>query len=305
MRPIHPLFFLFLFFNSTVFLPILTTGIRVDWLWYSPLADTGRVTFLYPFLVIVAVYVIASVIIGAYLYTRKRNRFILVEGPMGVRTVLRTLLKDRKASTTGLVYGISFALSFLIVSGLLLVPNLNVASPFYDLTVMAWQGEGIPYITVGPVSLALNLPLTLIGVVVTLILTISMLLGYYITSLVYVSSEISRFPIPSTLRLAVGQSFGGFLSATVPSLGTSAGICCLTPVGVNSLLYLASAGIPVIGKKIVWSSGMFAGVGWMVGVLGGAELLSTVLVGTFILSVSIYGIRRIAERVNQMVVNSL
>jgi len=92
------------------------------------------------------------------------------------------------------------------------------------------------------------------------------------------------------------QGIGGFLAASTPAIGTTAVICCLTPTGVNSLLYLLSASVPLIGKKLIWSYGAIAGLFWLTAALQGAELLSTTILGFAMLGLSVYQIRKLAEK---------
>ncbi len=101
------------------------------------------------------------------------------------------------------------------------------------------------------------------------------------------------------------QTAGGFLATSVPALATSAAICCLTPTGVNSLLYLVSASTSVLSKKIVFGYGTITGVFWATGVLQGIELFSTTVLGVALLGLSFYQVRQIARTVSQRRVISL
>ena len=46
MKAVSPLLFLLLFFNVTSLLPVVSTGLRVAGLWYTPMATTGQASFL-------------------------------------------------------------------------------------------------------------------------------------------------------------------------------------------------------------------------------------------------------------------
>ena len=111
--------------------------------------------------------------------------------------------------------------------------------------------------------------------------------------------------VPGSMRLMAAQTTGGFLATSVPALATSAAICCLTPTGVNSLLYLVSASTSVLSKKVILGYGTVAGIFWVTGVLQGVELFSTTVLGVALLGLSFYQVRRMARMVAQRRVLSL
>ncbi|MCI2413926.1 MAG: hypothetical protein MPF33_01545 [Candidatus Aramenus sp.] len=298
MKGVNPIFYYFLFFDSTVIFPVIVNGLRVLGLWYSPLADTGQQTFAYPFIAFSVSSIFASVVLGLFLYRRKGSRFILVRGPMGIRSVLKAMFRDRVGRVLILVYSISYLISFLVVSGLLLIPGINVDSYFVKLTAITYEGSGINVVSVGNVQLVENWAMIALGVLVDAFLTFSMILSYYFVSLVYVSLNLYRFPVPRSFRLQAGSAVGGFLTASVPSIGTIAGICCLTPTAINSLLYLSSATLP-LAKGLTWKYGTFVLGAWTGGVLQALTLLSPVIVGVAISSVSAYYIYLVSKRVNE------
>ena len=78
-----------------------------------------------------------------------------------------------------------------------------------------------------------------------------------------------------------------------------AAICCLTPTGVNSLLYLVSASTSVLTKKVIFGYGTIAGAFWVTGLLQGIELFSTTILGVALLGLSYYQVRRLARTVKQ------
>ncbi|ABP94552.1 MAG: hypothetical protein QXX62_05195 [Metallosphaera sp.] len=292
MRPINPFFYVFLFFNATVFLPIVINGIRIVSLWYSPLADTGQITFVKPFLVFVIAYLAVSVIVGVSLYKSRRGRFILVHGPMRLRAVLRATLKDSVGRAMIAVFVPAYYLSFLVVSGLLLIPNLNVSSYFMGLTAITYQGEGIPMLG----DLVLNVPLLLLGVLNDVVLTLSLIFSYYVMSLLYVSSSAMKWAAPKSLRMGTLNTTAGFLTASIPSIGTIAGICCLSPTAMNSLLYLLSGSYPALTKGITWKYGAFIAGAWTGGILQAILLLSPTIAGMILLGVGIWQITVISSQ---------
>jgi hypothetical protein len=169
------------------------------------------------------------------------------------------------------------------------------------VTRISYQAVGVPM--VGP--LALNLELLAVGVVDLVLLSIALVLGYYVSTLVYVSQSGMNLGVPGSMRLMATQTAGGFLATSVPALATSAAICCLTPTGVNSLLYLVSASSSVLSKKVIFGYGTVAGVFWVTGVLQGVELFSTAVLGIALLGLSYYQVRRMARMVAQRRVVSL
>ncbi|MBW9141643.1 MAG: hypothetical protein K1T65_08195 [Candidatus Aramenus sp.] len=302
MKGVNPIFYYFLFFDSTVIFPIIVNGLRVLGIWYSPLADTGQQTFSYPFMTFTVSSILASIVLGLFLYKRKGSRFILVRGPMGIRSVLKAMFRDRVGRALILVYFISYFISFTVVSGLLLVPGINVDSYFVKLTAITYEGSGINVVSVGNVLLVENWAMMALGVLVDSFLTFSVALSYYFVSLVYVSLNLYRFPIPRSFRLQASSAVGGFLTASVPSIGTIAGICCLTPTAINSLLYLSSATLP-LAKGITWKYGTFVLGSWTGGLLQALYLLSPVIVGVVISSVSAYYIYLVSKRVNEVMMS--
>jgi len=291
MRAPNPFFFVYLFANLTILLPVAITGIRVYTLWYSPLADTGRVTFLHPFLEIMSVVTVASLLTGGYLYFRESPAFYPLDR-MSPLSIIKSLIHTRAGRFILLAYSPLYFASFLVVSGMLLVPGLNVAGALLPLTNITYQGVGVPIFG----RLVPNVDMLIVGVVNTTVLSASVLLGYYITSLIHTSQLMARRGVKGSLATMSVQGIGGFLAASTPAIGTTAVICCLTPTGVNSLLYLLSASVPFIGKKLIWSYGTIAGLFWLTGALQGAELLSTTILGFAMLGLSVYQIRKLAEK---------
>jgi len=301
MRALNPLYFLILFFNVTALLPVVTTGLRVADIWYTPMATTGQVSFLYPFLEFVAACVVANVFAVVLLRRLDWARFIPLNGGVGIRSIVRGVLADRMGRAILIVFAPVFFLSFLVSSGLLLVPDVNISSYFVPVTEISYQAVGVPMVG----SLALNLDLLVIGLVDLLFLSLALVLGYYVATLVYVSQSGSNVGVPGSMRLMATQTAGGFLATSVPALATSAAICCLTPTGVNSLMYLVSASTSVLSKKVIFGYGTIAGVFWVTGFLQGLELFSTALLGIALLGLSYYQVRRLARAVAQRRVLSL
>ncbi|BDB99601.1 hypothetical protein [Saccharolobus caldissimus] len=302
MKVMNPLFYFFIFLYSTVILPIIVNGIRVLKVWYGPLADTGQITFLYPFLTFTISTTILSVILGYTLYRKKSSRFILIRGPMRVRSVIRAILRDSLGRILVLIYSSLYFISFLIVSGLLLIPGINVDRYLTSLTVISYEGSGISLIKIGQFYFILNPFILLFGLIVDVFLSISLMLSYYIVSLIYVSYHLYSFPVPKSFRIYTINTVGGFLTASVPSIGTIAGICCLTPTAINSLLYLASASLP-LSKGITWKYGTFILGTWTGGVLQAIILASPVIAGVIISGISIYYIYIISRRLNEVVIH--
>ncbi len=304
MRPMNPLFYFFLFLEATVLLPMVVNGLRVEQVWYCPMSDTGQVTFITPFLQFTLIFLASSVAVGVLLFKKKGSRFILVSGPMRVRSVLRAVLKDRVGAVMVSSYIVAYFLSYLVTSGLLLVPGLNVDSYFVSLTLTTYQGAGLSTIQLGPLWLVVE-PFTMaLGALVDAVLAISLVLSYYVVSLIYVSANLYSFPVPKSFRLSATSTAGGFLTASVPSLGTIAGICCLTPTAMNSLLYLSSSALPLT-KGVAWKYGTFVLGAWTGGILQALALGSTMITGFIILGVSAYYVvkisRRLADRYEVMV----
>lgn len=298
----HPLFYYLIFLDATVLLPIIINGIRVLDLWYSPLADTGQITFIQPFLIFLFISVLISLFLGYVFYRKRSNRFILVTGPMRIRSVIRAMIKDSLGRTLVIIYSILYFISYLITSGLLVIPGINVDSYFVDLTVISYQGYGLQVIQLGKFYLVLNLFQLLFGLIVDAVLTISLILSYYMVSLVYVSLNIHAFPVPKKFRIYGLGTVGGFLTASVPSIGTIAGICCLTPTAINSLLYLASSTLP-FAKGITWKYGTFIAGAWVGGILQVLSLVSPVILGTILIGISAYYIYSISSRINKVLMN--
>jgi hypothetical protein len=301
MKTLHPLFFLLLFFNVTSLAPVVATGLRVAGIWYTPMATTGQVSFLYPFLEFVAVCIAVNALALVFLRRLDWARFIPLGGEIGIRSIVRAVLTDKMGRAILLVFAPVYVVSYLVSSGLLLVPDLNISSYFVPVTRISYQAVGVPMI--GP--LALNLDLLVIGIADLFLLSLALVLGYYVATLVYVSQSGTNMGVPGSMRLMATQSAGGFLATSVPALATSAAICCLTPTGVNSLLYLVSASTSVLSKKVIFGYGTIAGVFWVTGVLQGLELFSTAILGVALLGLSYYQVRRIARTVAQRRVLSL
>lgn len=301
MKALHPLFFLLLFFNVTTLVPVVTTGLRVAGIWYTPMATTGQASFLYPFLELVAACVAVNVLAALLLQRVDWARFIPLGEEIGVRSIVRGVLADRVGRAVVLVFAPLFLLSFLVSSGLLLVPDVNISSYFVPVTRISYQAVGVPMI--GP--LALNLDLLAVGLADLLTLSLALALGYYVSTLLYVSRSGAGMGVPGSMRLMATQTAGGFLATSVPALATSAAICCLTPTGVNSLIYLASASTSLLSKKVVFGYGTVAGVFWVTGLLQGIELFSTAMLGLALLGLSFYQVRRLARTVAQRRVVSL
>ncbi|MGA2873958.1 MAG: hypothetical protein ABSE82_00350 [Nitrososphaerales archaeon] len=295
MKPLHPLFFLLLFANVTLVLPIVTNGLRVLYLWYSPMANSGQASFFYPFVDFVAVCAAINIVAVFLLKRANWERFIALGGQQGWRSIVRGVLNDRLGRAIFLAYAPLYFVSFLVTSGLLLVPNLNVSSSFVPLTQIVFQGNGVPML--GP--LALNVDFLALGIANTALLSLALIFGYYINCLTYVSQRAIDMGVSGSVKLAATQSVGGFLATTAPTLATTTAICCLTPTGMNSLLYLISTSSSILSKKIVWSYGTIAGAFWITGLLQGIELFSTMAIGIALLGLSYYQVRRIQRSVTQ------
>lgn len=293
MRVLHPYFYAYIFFNSTVFLPIIINGFRILKLWYAPLSDSGVQTFLYPFLEFVFAYVILSSALGYFLYKYKRNRFVLVRGDFTIKSVIKSLLRDKLTGALFAAYAISYFISYLIVSGVLLVPNINVSPYFLPLTIISYEGYGIPVFG----FFVFNLPFLLIGVINTVILSLGFILSYYVISLIYVSYNMMRWEVPKSFRLTALNVAGGFLTASVPSIGTIAGICCLTPAAINSLMYLASSSFPLL-KNLAWKNSLFVGVS-LIAISQIVLLLSPVFIGIVLLSISVYSLSKVGKKLRE------
>ncbi|BFH73040.1 hypothetical protein SJAV_09840 [Sulfurisphaera javensis] len=292
---INPFFYVFVFYNATVFLPIIITGLRVQMLWYYPLTTSGQVSFLNYFLLICIIYIVVSSTIGYFIYRMRRGRFILVSGPMRLRNVIKATLKDSFGKWMVIIYSLAYFISFMIVSGILLVPNINVSPYFVPLTEISYQGFGLNI--VGP--FVLNPWLILLGVINDIVLSIALILGYYIMSLIYVSLNAYEWKIPSSFRITSFNSLAGFLSASVPSIGTIAGICCLTPTAMNSLLFLLS-NVPLT-KGIMWKYGTFLAGTWTGGILQALFLSSPTLLGFVLIGIGVYEIYKISNELARRV----
>ena len=265
-----------------------TSGIR---LWQTQ----GRATFFYPFVEFVAACIAINAVVVFFLKRVNWERFIAIGGQLGWKSIIRGVLRDPLGRTIFLAYAPLYFVSFLITSGLLLVPNLNVSSYFVPITQIVFQGNGVTMI--GP--LALNVDFLALGLVNTVVLSLALIFGYYINCLTYVSQRSFDMGVSGSMKLAATQSVGGFLATTAPALATTAAICCLTPTGMNSLLYLVSTSSSILSKKIVWSDGTIAGAFWLTGLLQGVELLSTMAIGIALLGLSYYQVRRIQRNVIQ------
>lgn len=301
MKAPHPLIFLLLFFDVTALAPVVTTGLRVTDIWYTPMATTGQASFSYPFVEFLAACVVGNALALFALRRLDWSRFIPLEGEIGIRSIIRGVLADKLGRAILLVFAPVYFLSYLVSSGLLLVPDVNISSYFVPVTRISYQAVGVPMI--GP--LALNLDLLAVGLVDLILLSLALLLGYYVANLVYISQASSDMGVPGSMRMMATQAAGGFLATSVPALATSAAICCLTPTGVNSLLYLVSASTSVLSKKVIFGYGTITGVFWVTGMLQGIELFSTTVLGVALLGLSFYQVRRIAMTLAQRRVISL
>lgn len=295
MKAVSPLVFLLLFFDATALLPMVTTGFRVAGVWYSPLATTGQASFVQPFAAFVAACLAANVLALVALRRLDWGRYIPLDGEIGIRSILRGVLADRAGRALVLAFVPIYLTSYLVTSGLLLVPDLNVSPYFVQVTRLSYQAVGVPLL--GP--LALNADLLAFGLLDLVLVSLALILGYYVTTLVYVSRSAGGLGAPGSGRMMAAQSAGGFLASSVPALATSAAVCCLTPTGVNSLLYLLSASTSVLSKKVVFGYGTVAGAFWVTGLFQGLELFSTAALGVALLGLSVYQVRRIARTVAQ------
>lgn len=295
MKPLNPLFYFFLFLEATVLFPVVINGFRVVNVWYCPMSDTGQTTFITPFLDYVFSFLAVSLAVGFVLLKKKGSRFILVRGPMRVKSVIKAVLKDKVGLALVSTYFSLYYLSYLVTSGILLVPGLNVDRYFVQLTLTTYEGAGFAVSKLGWFYLVIEPSMMLIGIAVDAVLTVSLILSYYVISLIYVSTNLYSFPIPKSFRLSATSTAGGFLTASVPSIGTIAGICCLTPTAMNSLLYLASGALPLT-KGVAWKYGTFVLGAWTGGLIQALALGSTVFAGALILGVSAYYVMRISKR---------
>lgn len=298
----HPFFYYLLFIEATVVMPIIINGIRVLKLWYYPFTTSGQLVFLKPFLIFLIVVALISVLLGYLFYNRHSHRFILVYGPMRLRNVIKAMVKNSLGIKLIVIYSGLYFVSYLITSGLLLIPGINVDSYFISLIITEYEDSGLQVIQLGNLYFIIYVPQLMLGIAIDAILTSSMMLSYYITSLIYVSLNIYSFPVPKRFRIYSLNTVGGFLSASVPSIGTIAGICCLTPTAINSLLYLASATLP-FAKGITWKSGIFIGGTWVGGILQLLTLASPVILGIVLIGISTYYVRSISNRINEALMN--
>jgi len=296
MKVIHPYFYAYIFFNSTVFLPIVINGFRITNLWYAPLSDSGNQTFLYPFLEFVFTYIILSSVAGYFIFKYKKNKFVLIRGDFTIKNVIKNILKDRIIGLIFVTYAVAYFLSYLVVSGIILIPNINISPYFLPLTIISYEGTGIP-VYFG--FFVFNLPFLLLGIINALVLSLGFILSYYLVSLIYVSYNIMRWEVPRSFRLTAVNMAGGFLTASVPSIGTIAGICCLTPAGINSLMYLASTSFPLLGKNIVWKNTLFIGASLLTTISQIALLSSPVFVGVILLSISVYSLSKVSRKLRE------
>jgi hypothetical protein len=295
LKSLNPLLFLLLFFDATCLAPVVMTGLRVLDIWYAPMANTGQVSFLYPFLGFVAVAVAVNVVTLLVLRRLDWSRFIPLDGAVGIRSVVRAVLRDRVGRAILSVFVPVFFLSFLVSSGQLLVPNLNISSYFVPLTQIVFKIVGVPLIG----GLELNLDLMAVGLADLFFLSLSLVLGYYFVTLLYTSQSGAGLGMRASTRVIATQTAGGLLATSVPALATSASLCCLTPTGVNSLLYLVSASSSVLSKKVLFSYGTISGVFLLGGLVQGVELFSTVILGAALLGLSVYQVRKLSRIVAQ------
>ncbi len=301
MKALNPLLFLLLFFDATCLAPVVMTGLRVVDIWYAPMANTGQISFLYPFLEFVGVCVAINIVALLVLRRLDWSRFIPLDGDIGIRSVIRAMLADRMGRVILSAFVPLYFLSFLVSSGQLLVPNVNISSYFIPLTQIVFKTVGVPLVG----RVALNLDLMAVGIADLFFLSLSLLLGYYVVTLVYTSQSGASLGVPASTRLIATQTAGGLLATSVPALATSASLCCLTPTGVNSLLYLVSASSSVLSKKVLFSYGTISGLFWLGGLLQGVELFSTVVLGVALLGLSVYQVRKLSRTVAQRRVLSL
>ncbi len=259
------------------------------------MANTGQVSFLYPFIEWVAAFAVINVIAVFFLRRVNWERFIAIGGQNGWRSIIKGVWNDKLGRGILLAYAPLYFFSFLVTSGLLLVPNLNISSYFVPLTQIVFQGNHVPMF--GP--LVLNAEFLLLGVVNTVVLSLALVFGYYINCLTFVSQKAIDMGVPGAMKLAATQNIGGFLATSAPALATTTAICCLTPTGMNSLLYLISTSNSFLSKKLVWSYGSIAGAFWLTGLLQGVELLSTMAIGVALLGISYYQVRKIQRNVSQ------
>jgi hypothetical protein len=295
LKALNPLLFLLLFFDATCLAPVIMTGVRVVDIWYAPLANTGQASFLYPFLEFVAVCVAINVLALLGLRRLDWGRFIPLDGAIGIRSMLRAVVSDRMGRAILAAFVPLYFLSFLVSSGQLLVPNLNVSAYFVPLTNIVFRADGVPLVG----AFALNLDVMLVGIANLFFLSVALLLGYYVVTLVFTSQSGASLGVPGSTRLIATQTAGGLLATSVPALATSAAICCLTPTGVNSLLYLVSASSSLLSKKVLFGYGTISGVFWLGGLLQGVELFSTVILGVALLGLSVYQVRKLSRTVAQ------
>ena len=295
MKALNPLLFILLFFDATCLAPVVMTGVRVVSIWYAPMANTGQASFLYPFLEFVAVCVAVNVVALLVLRRLDWARFIPLDGEIGIRSMVRGVLADKTGRAILLVYAPLYFLSFLVSSGQLLVPNVNISAYFMPLTQITYKIVGVPLLG----AFALNLDLMAVGVADLFFLSLSLVLGYYIVTLVYASQSGANLGVPGSTRLIATQAAGGLLATSVPALTTSAAICCLTPTGVNSLLYLVSASSSLLSKKVLFGYGTVSGAFWLTGLVQGVELFSTAILGVALLGLSVYQVRKISRTVAQ------
>jgi hypothetical protein len=260
------------------------------------MADTGRLSFLYPFAEYIAIFVAIN-LVAAFVLKRAVNweRYTPLGSQMGLGPILRGVWNDRVGRITLIVYLPLYFVSFLVSSGLILVPNLNVSSYFVPLTQISFRADGVQMI--GP--LALNFDLLTLGIVDAIILSLALAFGYYVNCLTFTSQKALDLGVPGAMKLAAMQGGGSFLATSLPTLATTSAICCLTPTGINSLLYLVSTSSSILSKKVIWGYGTIAGAFWATGLLQGVELLSTFLIGIALLGLSFYQVRRIQQNVLQ------
>jgi len=221
---------------------------------------------------------------------------------MRIRSVIKAIINDRIGRLLVIIYSVLYIISYMITSGILIVPGINIDSYFVKLTIITYEGSGIQVLRLGSLYFVTNYLMLLFGILIDALLTISLILSYYIVSLIYVSYNIYSFSIPKSYRLYGMSTVGGFLTASVPSLGTIAGICCLTPTALNSLLYLASGSLPLT-KGIAWKYGTFILGAWTGGVLQILSLASPIILESIITGISIYYIYLVSKRINKVMIS--
>ncbi len=207
------------------------------------------------------------------------ERFIALGSKLGWRSIIRGVLRDKLGRAIFLAYAPLYFVSFLVSSGQLLVPNINVSSYFVATTQIVFRGDGIPIM--GP--LAINADFLVFGVVNTVVLSLALIFGYYINCLTYVSQRAIDMGVSGSVKLAATQSIGGFLATSAPS--SCHHLSNLLPDSDrNEFPALSSFNFRLhTQQEIVWGYGTIAGAFWLTGLLQGIELFSTMAIGIALL----------------------